>query len=258
MIDKAMADVRDYNAEHPDKPLAVRLRVWGGFMAPAWAMKLGGPPIEALHKNKHRRVGRFWSPEYRQAWAAAAGKARRQVRLLAAYPRGLDDLVHVLHGRAVLLPRARTRCRSRSAPRASPRRPTRSACSNGSTTTPPGSRRASCSRSTRCARGRTREPGDPEFTEGIMRDCRKTLGVRCVFDNHNLDTDLPQPLVPLYALMKKLGPGDRVPDRRDQPAGLRGHDQDGRGPGRDLDRAVAGLPAAFPSAQTRSSSTGRR
>lgn len=32
------------------------------------------------------------------------------------------------------------------------------------------------------------------------------FGVRCVFDNHNLDTDLPAPLVRIYALMKKLGP----------------------------------------------------
>ena len=66
-IDTAMADVRAYNEEHPEKPLAVRLRVWGGFKAPGWAMKLGAP-IAAVHKNKHRQVGRFWSPEYRHAW----------------------------------------------------------------------------------------------------------------------------------------------------------------------------------------------
>src|SRR5262245_28205127 len=34
VIDKAMAEVRAYNAEHPEKPLAVRLRIWGGFKAP--------------------------------------------------------------------------------------------------------------------------------------------------------------------------------------------------------------------------------
>ena len=54
--------------------------------------------------------------------------------------------------------------------------------------------------------GLNQGPGDPEFTMGIMRDCRRTLGVRCVFDNHNLDTKLPRPLLPLYALMKQLGP----------------------------------------------------
>ena len=49
-------------------------------------------------------------------------------------------------------------------------------------------------------------PGDPAFTEKLMRDCRRRLGVRCVFDNHNLDADLPKPLMPLYALLKELGP----------------------------------------------------
>jgi hypothetical protein len=49
--------------------------------------------------------------------------------------------------------------------------------------------------------------GDSAFTEQIMRDCRKSLGRRCVFDNHNLDNvELPRPLLPIYALMKKLGP----------------------------------------------------
>ena len=62
VIDKAMAEVRAYNAEHKDKPLAVRLRVWGGFKAPGWVLNLGGPPIKAVHNNKNRRVGRFWSP----------------------------------------------------------------------------------------------------------------------------------------------------------------------------------------------------
>ncbi len=48
--------------------------------------------------------------------------------------------------------------------------------------------------------------GDAGFTMKIMRACRQGLGVRCVFDNHNLDTKLPSPLVPIYALMKELGP----------------------------------------------------
>jgi hypothetical protein len=48
--------------------------------------------------------------------------------------------------------------------------------------------------------------GDPAFTEGLMRGCRQTIGRRCVFDNHNLDTDLPRPLHRIYATMKQLGP----------------------------------------------------
>lgn len=67
-IDQAMAQVRAYNQRNPQKPIAVRLRVWGGFEAPAWAMALGGPPIETVHNGKHRQLGRFWTPAYRAAW----------------------------------------------------------------------------------------------------------------------------------------------------------------------------------------------
>src|SRR5260370_40954216 len=48
--------------------------------------------------------------------------------------------------------------------------------------------------------------GDQAFTEGLMRDCRQTIGRRCVFDNHDLDTELPGPLYRIYATMKQLGP----------------------------------------------------
>ncbi len=39
-----------------------------------------------------------------------------------------------------------------------------------------------------------------------MHGCRQTLGRRCVFDNHDLDTELPGPLHRIYATMKQLGP----------------------------------------------------
>src|SRR5215216_4736206 len=48
------------------QPIAVKLRVWGGFEAPDWAKALGGPPIETIFNEKPRTVGRFWSPAYRQ------------------------------------------------------------------------------------------------------------------------------------------------------------------------------------------------
>jgi hypothetical protein len=69
VIDRALAEVRAYNERTPDKPLAVKLRVWGGFEAPDWAKQLGGPPIETIFNEKPRTVRRFWSPAYRQAWA---------------------------------------------------------------------------------------------------------------------------------------------------------------------------------------------
>jgi len=81
VIDRALAEVRAYNERHPQKPLAVKLRVWGGFEAPDWAKALGGPPIETIFNEKPRTVGRFWSPAYRQAWA------RLQQQLAARFDR---------------------------------------------------------------------------------------------------------------------------------------------------------------------------
>ena len=46
VIDQALAQVRAYNEKNPDRPLGVKLRVWGGFAAPDWAKQLGGMPIE--------------------------------------------------------------------------------------------------------------------------------------------------------------------------------------------------------------------
>src|SRR3982074_2640932 len=39
-IDQALAQVRAYKEQNPDKPLGVKLRVWGGFEAPDWAKQL--------------------------------------------------------------------------------------------------------------------------------------------------------------------------------------------------------------------------
>jgi len=54
--------------------------------------------------------------------------------------------------------------------------------------------------------GLTRRTGDVGFTEQVMRFCRQALGRRCVFDNHNLDTDPPKTIIPIFALMRKMGP----------------------------------------------------
>ena len=78
-IDHALAEVRAYNERNPGRPLAVKLRVWGGIAAPDWAMHIGGAPIHTVHNGKQRMIGRFWSPAYRQAWA------RLQHQLAAKY-----------------------------------------------------------------------------------------------------------------------------------------------------------------------------
>ena len=39
-----------------------------------------------------------------------------------------------------------------------------------------------------------------------MRACRQAVGRRCVLDNHDLDANPPNTLLPIYAAMQKLGP----------------------------------------------------
>ncbi len=205
-IDRALADVRAYNARNPAKPLAVRLRVWGGFEAPLWAKRIGGRPIGVTHKNRKRQIGRFWSPAYRQAWA------RLQEKLAAKY----DDAPLV---REV----AMTSCMSFTAepfflPADDPGEiismPIHDAgytddayktCLGESLADYAAWQRTRIVLSVNPFRGQDGK-ADAGFTETVMRAYRKALGVRCVFDNHDLDSDLGRALVPLYALMKELGP----------------------------------------------------
>ena len=205
-IDRALADVRAYNAKNPARPLAVKLRIWGGFQAPEWAMQLGGAPIETVHNNKRRVLGRFWSPAYRQAWA------RFQMMLAAKY----DD-------RPLIREVSITSCMSFTAEpfflpndEASVMNPLKAA----------GYQDAAHKQCLRQALGdyapwkATRlvlsvnpfygtsglPMGDPAFTAQVMRACRQSLGARCVLDNHDLDATPPRSLLPLYDVMTKLGP----------------------------------------------------
>jgi hypothetical protein len=206
-IDQAMAQVREYNQRNPDKPIAVRLRIWGGFEAPEWAMALDGPPIQAVHNDKHRQLGRFWTPAYRAAWRDF------QDKLAAKY-----DSFPLIREVAMLS------CMSFTAEpfflptEESVQKPIREAgfndaqyrqCLNNGIADYAAWKRTRIVLSLNPLRtGPNQGPGDPQFTIGVMRDCRRQLGVRCVLDNHDLDTDkgLARPLVPIYAAMKQMGP----------------------------------------------------
>jgi hypothetical protein len=206
-IDQALAQVRAYNKRNPQKPLAVRLRVWGGFEAPDWAKSLGGPPIQTVHNGKARTVGRFWSPAYRQAWAhlqellAARYDRRvliREVSVTAcmsytAEPFFIpvttdDDVLNPLLA-AGFTDKAYKRCLSNAIDDYAPWRRSRLVLAVNPLRTAPGP-----------------GPGDAAFTKRVMRNCREAIGVRCVFDNHDLDTALLPPALPLYRFMKRQGP----------------------------------------------------
>jgi hypothetical protein len=206
-IDKALAEVREYNQRNPQKPIAVRLRVWGGFEAPEWAMKLGGAPIAVVHNNKHRQVGRFWSPQYRAAWREF------QQKLAARY-----DSFPLIREVSMLS------CMSFTAEpfflptEASVQQPIRAAgfddndykaCLRNGVDDYAEWKRTRIVLSVNPLRtAQNQGSGDAAFTEQVMRECRAKLALRCVLDNHDLDVDgkLAKPLVPIYAFIKKMGP----------------------------------------------------
>lgn len=90
-INGPLQQIADYNKQHPDRPLAVKLRVWAGANAPKWAKSLEGTPI-TIYRNPipttctgaptcPLTVGRFWNinGEYVKAWRAL------QIQLAALY-----------------------------------------------------------------------------------------------------------------------------------------------------------------------------
>lgn len=204
VIDQALAEVRAYNQRNPAKPLAVKLRVWGGFEAPDWALQLGGAPIATEHNGRQCVLGRFWSDAYRQAWG------RLQAQLAAKYD-----------ARPLIREVAVTSCMSFTAePFFLPNEPTVATPLRAAGYTDAAHRQClehavadyapwKASRlvlSLNPFYGLTRKVGDVAFTEQVMRACRQTVGRRCVFDNHDLDADPPKSLLPIYAIMQRMGP----------------------------------------------------
>jgi hypothetical protein len=175
VIDQALAQVRAYNERNPQKPLAVKLRVWGGFEAPDWAKQLGGAPIDTVHRNKHRTVGRFWSPAYRQAWAnlqqllAARFDKRpliREVSVTACMSYTaepffvpVEDSVMTQLRAAGFTDAAYKGCLTHALADYAPWRESRLVLAVNPLRTALG-----------------QGPGDPAFTEGVMRSCRQLVG----------------------------------------------------------------------------------
>lgn len=70
-LDRSLAAVRTWNAEHPSTPLAVKLRIFAGGSAPPWVVRASGPPVtieSGRHRVRTRTMGRWWTAAFRQAW----------------------------------------------------------------------------------------------------------------------------------------------------------------------------------------------
>lgn len=77
-MDNALAQVRAYNAKHPNAPLGVKLRIFSGNQAPPWAKALDGGPL-TIQRNAQGchapnppgcpiTIGKVWSKPYIAAW----------------------------------------------------------------------------------------------------------------------------------------------------------------------------------------------
>lgn len=76
-IDSALAQIQTYNANNPQHPLGVKLRIYAGSSAPMWAQSIDGPPIPIQRNaggctsgNCPLTIGRVWDPNYIAAWTA--------------------------------------------------------------------------------------------------------------------------------------------------------------------------------------------
>jgi hypothetical protein len=209
VIDQALDKVRGYNTRNPQNPIAVKLRIWGGWAAPDWAKSIGGgAPINTMHNNKPRTVGRFWSPPYRKAWAALQTQLAerydnhpliREVAITSCMSYTAEPFFLPVNEPLVMNPliaNGYTAAAYRF-------------CLSNAINDHAAWKRARLVfpfNPLRAEPTQTPGMGDPAFTEQVMLACRDAIGVRCVFDNHDLDNNLAKPLLPIYGYMKELGP----------------------------------------------------
>jgi hypothetical protein len=215
VIDTALAHFRAYNMKHPQSPLLVRLRVWPGINAPAWAKQIGGPAIKIRRNSGANRglvnVGRYWSPQYSAAWQ------RLQQQLAALYdsdpliasvtmascaaqttepivPTGDPESLRNLYA-AGLNDAAMRSCLTHalddySAWKQTPIDWAFNPYSDKDATqqTPPGDIKP-----------------DPAFTTSLMAGCRSRLGDRCILTQMAINCPVEPKLSYIYDGMRKLG-----------------------------------------------------
>jgi hypothetical protein len=88
-LGQALNQVRHYNAAHLNAPLGVKLRIFAGNQAPAWAKALAGGPV-TIQRNPQGcpsgdcpiTIGKVWHPRYIAAWRAFQGMVAAHYDLL--------------------------------------------------------------------------------------------------------------------------------------------------------------------------------
>jgi hypothetical protein len=217
-IDDALAQIRAYNGRYPAAPLGVKLRVYQGANAPAWAKAIGGGPVSIMRNPGGcavgpcpLTVGKYWTTEYIAAWRTF------QADLAARYD-----------GEPLIAQVAVTSCASQTD---EPFVPTTDAASIAALAAAGYTDDAEQA----CLRGALDDyapwkstlidytfnsfgvtvPGDAglgdagttdaTFASSVMQQCRNRYGDRCVLDNHALGVPVRKADQPVYDEMVMLG-----------------------------------------------------
>jgi hypothetical protein len=202
-IDQAIATLHQID---PSGRMGLKVRLFAGIFAPAWAKSLGGSPVRVADAvtGASGSIGRFWTPAFGAAYADL------ETKLAAKY----DSAPEI---REVTISRCTTVyvepfIRDTADPAA-----VQALLSAGFTVAAD----QTCHREEILAHQvwvHTRSDlsfnpyqvvgaglgSDESFTEEMMSLCRATLGPRCVLANNSLRTPLQFPA--LYAQIKSLGP----------------------------------------------------
>jgi hypothetical protein len=189
-IDQALNQVRQYNAAHPTAPLGVKLRIFAGNQAPAWAKAIAGGPV-TIQRNPQGcpsgncpiTIGKVWNPQYIAAWRGFQG-------LVAAR----YDSVPLIRSVAV------TSCTMQTdepfvmpvgqpAPAGYTDAAGR-ACLRGAVDDYAAWRRTPIDFSLNVFPQIQMGGSDPNFTIAVMNACRARLGKRCELGNHALAANM--------------------------------------------------------------------
>lgn len=211
-IDRALVEVRAYNAAHPTAPVGLRLRVRAGVDAPDWAKSLGGPPISLIEPQGGGTgtVGRFWTADFGRSYAGLQAKLAAEYDGVAEIRETVISRCTLFYAEPFVRPKgdqgdiaalaaagfstaADHRCLQEQIDAHSVWRTTNSDLSlnpyqdlerRGGPATGGGA--------------------DEAFTDAMMAHCRSVLGNRCVLANNSLRS--PPKYAAMYAKMKAFGP----------------------------------------------------
>jgi hypothetical protein len=213
-IDQALTLVMRYNHANSTHPLAVRLRVFSGCSAPDWAMTLGGVgPFNIVSTDPSTPscfFGPFWSNDtsvpYRQAWANLVQQIADKYESHPLIHEVAVTSCSTATAEPFVFPAGDIPDKDKSAMIAAGYTDAKHRdCLAHAVDDYAGWKTSRLTFPFSSFRGLT-QAADAAFTGKVMRDCRQAVGRRCVLDNHGLDSVLAAHILPIYALIRKMGP----------------------------------------------------